>query len=65
VNKLKETTKKVQKVVVKVTTMLWVLSIGALGLAVLDIITLPSVIFRAYGIGLLITATVALYKSIK
>lgn len=63
--KVKDTSKKVQQVITKIVTMIWVIAIATGGLVLLDIITLPSVVIKAISIGMLLTATLVFYKSIK
>lgn len=63
--KIKDTSKKVQAILTKVVTMIWVIAIATGGLYILDIVELPSLIIKALGIGMLISATLVLYKSIK
>lgn len=63
--KIKDTSVKVKTILTKVVTIIWVVAIATGGLVLLDIITLPSVLIKAISIGMLLTATVVLYKSIK
>ena len=63
--KIKETSAKVQNILTKVITIIWVVAIATGGLYILDIVELPGLIIKALGIGMLTTATLVLYKSIK
>lgn len=63
--KIKDTSVKVKTILTKVVTIIWVVAIATGGLYFLDIVELPSVIVKALGTGMLLTATLVLYKSIK
>ena len=63
--KIKDTSAKIKVIFTKVITLIWVIAIATGGLYTLDLIALPSVLVKAFGIGLLTTAVVTLYKSIK
>lgn len=63
--KIKDTSVKVQAILTKVITIIWVVAIATGGLYILDIVELPRLIIKALGIGMLTTATLVLYKSIK
>ena len=63
--KVKDTSKQVYAILTKVVTIIWIVAIATGGLYVLDIVSLPGVVIKALGIGMLISATLVLYKSIK
>lgn len=63
--KIKDTSIKVRAISTKVVTIIWIIAIAGGGLYTLDLIDLPSVLVKAFGIGLLLSATLVLFKSIK
>lgn len=64
-NTIKTKTNQLKLAVCKVTNIVWIIAIVTIGLLVLDIVQLPTMVIRAFGIGLLLTAAAKLYKSIK
>ena len=64
-NTIKTKSNQLKSAVCKVTNIVWIVAIVTIGLYVLDIVQLPSMVIRGFGIGLLLTATLKLYKSIK
>jgi len=64
-NTIKTKSNQLKSAVCKVTNIVWIIAIVTIGLYVLDIVQLPSIVIRGFGIGLLLTATLKLYKSIK
>lgn len=63
--KLQQTSHQLKLAVIRVTNLVWIILIATLGLYIMDIVSLPVYMLKAYGIGLLLTATHALYKSSK
>jgi len=64
-NTIKTKSNQLKSAVCKLTNIVWIIAIVTIGLYVLDIVQLPSIVIRGFGIGLLLTATLKLYKSIK
>ena len=64
-NKIKNTSNKIKVVVCRIANILWILAITAIGLHLLNIVTLPVYAIKASGIAMLITALEMLYKSSK
>ena len=63
--KLQHTSHQLKLAVIRIANLVWVILIATLGLYIMDIVSLPVYILQAYGIGLLLTASISLYKSSK
>lgn len=64
-NTIKTKTNQLKLAVCRIINIVWILAIATIGLYVIDIISLPAMLVRSFGIGLLLTAILKLYKSIK
>lgn len=63
--KLQHTSHQLKLAVTRVTNLVWIILIATLGLYIMDIVSLPVYMLKAYGIGLLLTAALSLYKNTK